>query len=208
MNYVATDKDIEDLTSRHVDCSKAVESTGDTYLKLLIGTTQAELNEEHTQIQTMESVAARFYAAVLRALPVDAEPKERNRLSNWARTTKSTLRRWILVPGNDIRSLHPERVTKKSITVPRGEPKPIRSSVFENRVTKMGEDLDDLAKRLDPKAKKNAIAAIEDLITHAMAVLSEMGVEETKSPNIAIETGRPYRTKAGLFYPVLGGLNG
>lgn len=208
MNYVATDKDIEDLTSRHVDCSKAVQSTGETYLKLLVGTTQSELNEEYTQLQTMEAVASRFYAAVLRALPVDAEPKERNRLSNWARTTKSTLRRWLLIPGNDLRSLHPERVTKKSITVPKGEPKPIKASVFENRVTKMADDLDELAKRLDPKAKKNAIAAIEDLITHAMSVLSEMGLEETKSPKVAIETGRPYRTNAGLFYPVGGQLNG
>lgn len=209
MNTIATEQDIETLTTDYIQAKKVDKSTGDTYLKYLIGTVQAEipvddLENKSKHFDVLEIVSGRFYAVVLRCLPNDVDAEEKNRLSNWARSSKSTLKRWMLEEGNNIITLDPGSTSKRQLiaAVPRGELRPLTLPVFERRAEALASQIEALTERIADKQKQSAAKALEDVLQRVIGLLAKLGVQETKSPKVALETGMLLRAPAGLFFPV------
>lgn len=134
MKYLLNEKEIEALAAERASSGVLLENVDSTYLRALVACVQRELKGRHgrlgsePQLTALETIAAPFYAAVLRGvttpdivLTADMEPdevtrrsRERNRRGTFARTAKSTLASWVKV-GGDLRKLKPDRVTKHEL---------------------------------------------------------------------------------------------
>lgn len=215
-NFVATAEDIGVLTKELVGGEKAAAGARSTYLSSMVATVQEKLHvpvrtraapkgrfklsdeliEEH--LKAIEEVHSTFYEAVLANLP-EGTAIERNKASNFARSSKSLLRTWVKA-GGDIRTLAAARVTKSTIRVEASAraktPKQITTVM-----ARQAEGLSDSAMSLSALDKQAAVEAIETVIAQLAKSLGEMGVEATRDPKLAISEHRPFRIKEGLFWP-------
>lgn len=130
--YSMNEKQVEALAAEYGTASAETQRVGMTYLRVIVAACQAVLGKvkrgrvaRDTQIQVLEDVTARYYAAVLRGITTpelapdsaldQAEQtrrsRERNRRSTFARSSKSTLAAFVNT-GGDIRALEVETVTR------------------------------------------------------------------------------------------------
>lgn len=132
--YIVTEAALSDLARRYVQGVELTEGTRATYLQVLVAHSKQELNgkrpTEAQQIEAINETHGKLYGIILDAVttediaPDDAQPKEeqqrrareRNRRSTFARTSKSTLVRWVRA-GGKLASLDPAETTKDSLRV-------------------------------------------------------------------------------------------
>ncbi len=156
-NYVATDSQIEQLANQ---ATLGVTATG-TYLKALVATAQAELKAKRRG----EAVHSRYYAAVLRGVgPASVEMEERVRRATFARTSATTLRRY-LEGGGHLRTLSPHEVTKgmlrKAVAPP--EPTDRIERAFKRAHDAVLRAFHRAAKRDLPTAREQLVLLLEEL---------------------------------------------
>lgn len=137
-HYVANDAQVEGLAHECYKAGIAVQRTDGIYLRVLIAGCQAKLGATkrgrapsvESQLSVVEQVHERFYAAVLRGVTTpdvvnegnleaaerNRRTLERNRRSNFARQSKSTLAAYAAA-GGDIRAIEVATVTKGALRV-------------------------------------------------------------------------------------------
>lgn len=152
-NYVATDKDIEQLARTAADGSRA----GGTYLRCLVAAIQSELQPTvgrkrgrprketssiETSVEACERSHSRLYELVKRGI-ADAvtDAAEINRRATFARTAASTLRSWIAAGGN-VGTLDLATLTKRQLAPVRDPDAAWNSRVehFAAEAARMGAD--------------------------------------------------------------------
>lgn len=134
--YIVNEATLAELARRYADGIVATEGVRATYLQILVAHSKQELGEpkratQQQQLTAIEETHGKLYAIVLDAITTsDIVPddelskeesqrrsRERNRRSTFARTSKSTLRRWVEA-GGKLASLEPATVTKESLRTP------------------------------------------------------------------------------------------
>lgn len=133
--YAATEPQVEALAHHRWSAGIQTLSIDGTYLRVLIAACQRKLGPKGrkrpaiaAQLQAVEEINAKFYAAVLRGIttadvapdpsaPADEQSRrsvERNRRSTFARTAKATLVAFVNA-GGDIRGLDVRTATKSAL---------------------------------------------------------------------------------------------
>lgn len=118
--YVASDADIRELAIDSLKARSSLDKTRSTYLRALVGTTQAEVRETKAGMDEQLSIARRvhrrFFEIVEATVMKDVKPAqathERQRRTGFARSASSTLNSWLKVTGHDLMGLKPDTVTK------------------------------------------------------------------------------------------------
>jgi hypothetical protein len=216
--YVATAADVEKLAHTILEAEIASTGARGTFLKAVVGTTQAELgsqprmrntkadrlNDETTaeHLKAFEAVSKRFTEAVNKAAQA-MEPKPdvdmmRSRTA-FARSALSTVRGFIRA-GNDIRALAAHKVTKAMLSTPKAKRK-FTVDALKRRAVSMADQLTTIAKNL--QAANNAEA--RETITNILAQLAGaagLTAHTSKDPEKAMELGEAFHTKTGVFLPI------
>lgn len=213
-SFVGTPADMEALTQDSIQAARTGRTVRGTYLKVVVATTQAELdisvrrrtvkmpqpNEEEMrgQMRAMVAVHKRFYASVLKVAR-ENKPRnavEMNKWTNFARTAKAKLKRWMLA-GNDIRALVPAKLTHADLEVSR----PSRSWTRDRFQKRAGAWVGHLVAAATAFAKEDtetAIATLESAAAQLTALLADLGTASAGSSTAAVRAHRPVKsTKAG-----------
>lgn len=201
--YLATDNDVVNMAESAIAGSRAPA----TYLRVLVAATIAALgaeplqrtrartlNDPKPQLAALAVVHERFYTIVLRVAATVPVGKERNRATNFARSSISTLRAWIRA-GNDITGLVPAKVTKASLAIKRAAGPPRKVAP---RLVALAQRMDKLAAQAGPEAARDALEAALQVLS---ARLMEWSGKPSTEPAIAVRERRPLRTRAGTFWP-------
>lgn len=182
--YVASDADIRELATDSLKARSSLDKTRSTYLRALVGTTQAEIRDlkasTDEQLSIARRVHRRFFEIVEATVmtkdikPKDA-PHERQRRTGFARSASSTLNGWLKVSGHDIMKLKPDEVTKGMLAraaAPRNPHTPTEERVLA-KVTKY---VDGLLASVRPFASlgENAPRAREILEDAVKALTAEL----------------------------------
>lgn len=222
--YVATAADIEALTQSTLVAERDQAQAGSTYLRALIATTQAELGispakrraafamddaESKRQLSALETVHTRFYEAVLKAVQSAAVLDEQKhidrkliyaRRANFARSSKSTLRAWI-VSGNNLRGLQAAKATKYGLI---GETQS-RTGVLRKRALSEKQALNSAQRLLTAiqasPDSSTAVKLLEAVISRLVVGLTELGVGTAPKLDEAIREHKLVRTATGIFWP-------
>lgn len=230
--FIATAADVRKLVADIWSATdRATEGRG-TYLKLLVGTTQAELHSatpkhaprgrlpklsaETIQLQlvALNTVHERFYAAVLEAaqesLPAGGRRGRFNRderaeeLNRRTNFARSSMSRLraYIRAGNDVTLLVPENVTQQSIAV-EGRVRPPSVARTRRAVEARSKALVASVLDLIEVDKVAAREEIELLMGQLANQLAELGGPAVRDLRRAAEMGVPMRTPGGrLFVPV------
>jgi hypothetical protein len=223
-NYVAAPEDIIAITRESLDATERSQEVRGTYLRALIGTTQNELGlamgkrkriqapmtEEETkrQLEAMERVHERFYKSVLDVVtkhPIREEETGMkrevlySRRANFARSSKSTLRAWLL-SANDIRTLTASKVTKYALTaeiVERRGPQQARAP-SEKFLTRFATRIIDRVKKA--QSTEQQVRLLEVVIQQLVSGLLDMGVQTTTNLEEALRDHKLLQTQTGIVW--------
>lgn len=135
--YLVNEAALTELARKYAEGVDATEGVRATYLQILVAHAKQELGKPKAvsleqQLNAIEETHGKLYAIILDAITspdiapddeLDKEEsqrrsRERNRRSTFARTSKSTLRRWVEA-GGKLASLDPATVTKESLRTQR-----------------------------------------------------------------------------------------
>ena len=216
--YIATATDVEKLAHTILEADVASSGARGTFLKAVVGTTQAELgspprmrnikaerlDEETTKahLTAFEAVAKRFTEAVNKvAQAIEPKPSADDMRSRtaFARSALSTVRGFIRA-GNDIRALAAHKVTKASLATPKTRRK-FSVDALKKRAVSMAEQLASITKNL--QAANSAEA--KEIITTIMAQLATaagLTAHTSRDVEKSIEAGEAFHTKTGVFLPI------
>lgn len=188
--YLATDAQVATLAKEYVTNATGAENARGTYLRILLAHSLRELHKSphkrHTSAEALgaiESAHAHLYAVVVEATltpDVAPEPKlsdeerrrrtqERNRRTNFARSSKSEIAAFIKAGGR-LASLSPETITRDALRqfsrAAREGPKSL-----PDRITAAVERLTGLTEQLleEPKTAAKAAPKIVSAIGSALA---------------------------------------
>jgi len=123
-HYVATTAQVAQLATAQYSGAQASAAGGLCYMRVLYATLMHELgiDKKHARLPSSESQMAAlntlqttYMRAIVEAIATDCDALERNRRTNFARTAKSTLARYIKADG-DLRALKVTTLTKASLT--------------------------------------------------------------------------------------------
>lgn len=222
-NYVASNEDIEAITQAALEASNLAGASRATYLRALVGTTQQQLGmvagrrrgvpspmddtEMKRQLDALEIVQERFYAAVIKIVSAAAILEgERGldrgtvyqRRATFARTSKATLRAWIL-SGNSLKGLVPAKVTKYALQAETqkrtGQPIRAPSTRFLTGFTER------LMTRIKAaKSPEDSIRLLETVISKLVMGLQDLGVETTTDLDEAMEEHKLLQTDTGIVW--------
>lgn len=196
-NYIATDADIAKIARAIASADTEADSGRASYLKVLIATTQheldpaapvrvrttksAKLNEAETekQLAALAAVHERFYSIILKetsALIGEGKGRavEVNRLTNFARTALYSVRTWVRA-GKDITSLAPARVTKSSLAVTLSKSSRPSGKVLLNRVELHSKSLILTIRQLAVTDKATAIEQMQSAMRSMSEQLVKLG---------------------------------
>lgn len=172
--------------------------------------------DSEADLEVLKGVHAEFYTAVLAAVTTPdiaataglrkaeaaRRAKERNRRSNFARSAKSTLAKYVKLGGN-IRGLCVTTITKRALrdlTAKAGGAPPLsmetRAKRFATRMVKALEGLHEQDTELAQMALQQALTQL------ASRSAEWYGAKPTTSIKRAVEHGQLLKTADGLFWPV------
>jgi len=216
--YIATATDVEKLAHTILEADIASSGARGTFLKAVVGTTQAELgspprmrnvkseklNEETTKahLAAFEAVAKRFTEAVNKVAQA-MEPKPdadmmRSRTA-FARSSLSTVRGYIRA-GYDIRTLAAHKVTKAALATPKAKRK-FSVDALKKRAISMAEQLTNITKNLQAANSVEARETI-NIIMAQLAKAAGLTAHTSKDVEKSIEAGEAFHTKTGVFFPI------
>lgn len=181
--FLASDQDVEALARDLQTLNDQAERARGAYLRILVALTvrdvgerkrRQKLTESQTKnhLQVFEAVAARCYAAVLRAIttsdiaPNDTLPQpeqqrrtlERNRRSNYARTAASAVRVYIAA-GADVRDLDLSTFTKAQLRAKAEELRPTPQLSVRRLFNAATRDVESAVKELQALAQIDPLQA-------------------------------------------------
>lgn len=216
--YIASTADVEKLTLTILEADIASTGARGTFLKAVVGTTQAELGspprmrsakanrldetETAEHLKAFEVVSKRFMEAVNKAAEALAPKPDSDMMrsrTGFARSALSTVRGYIRA-GNDVRALAAHKTTKAALATPKAKRKFTVDSL-KRRAVSMTEELVSIAKNL--QAANNAEA--RETVTNILAQLARaagLTAHTSKDPETAIEAGEAFHTKTGIFLPI------
>jgi len=190
-HYVATLAQVEQLATEHALAVITGDSTGLTFLRVLVAGTQAKLGPKRgkapgvtSQVEALEHYYKPVYAAVVKGVTTepDLAPIEVNRRAIFARTSKATLLAFAQA-GGDIRGIDVNEVTKGSLRAALKPPEP------EDRLERRGQRVSEgimryvqALSRADPdQARTYVEAAIEQLQAFLQTLPAEPEAHVTTS---------------------------
>jgi hypothetical protein len=206
-SFVAIPADMEALTRDSIQAARTGKTVRGTYLKVVVATAQAELDinvrkravkmpqpdEEaiRDQMRVMVAVHKRFYAIVLKVARENKprNAKEMNKWTNFARTAKAKLKKWMLA-GNDIRSLVPAKLTHADLEVSRPNRGWTRDR-FQKRASAWAGHLVAAATAYAQEDRETAVATLETTVAQLTALLAEIGTAPRQSSAATIREHRP-----------------
>ena len=216
--YIATATDVEKLTHTILEADLASTGARGTFLKAVVGTTQAELgspprmrntkgdrlDEETTKahMTAFEAVSKRFTEAVNKvAQAIEPKPSadEMRSRTAFARSALSTVRGFIRA-GNDVRALAAHKVTKAALATPKTKRKFTVDSL-KKRAVSMGEELAAIAKNLQAANSAEAKETVTNILAQ-LATAAGLTQHTTKDMDKAVEAGEAFHTKTGVFLPI------
>lgn len=183
--YVASDADIRQLATDSLQARSSLDKTRSTYLRVLIGSTQADVREEKASIEDQLRIARRkhrhFFQIVLETVMTkDIKPSdrvhERQRRTGFARSASSTLNSWLKVPGHDLMKLTPETVTK-SLLAKAAAPRNPHAPTEERTRMKSAKYVEGLLASVKPFAAVDSATAreiLQDVVNHLTAELRKL----------------------------------
>lgn len=135
--------------------------------------------------------------------------KERNRRSNFARSSYSLLRSWSRA-GHDIMQLRVERVSKRLLAegIPAQERANSKVAALQGRraikaIDRQGAQLRALAERAVKVDGPAAAAAIEKLARQLFRVIERhQAIDAVSTKEEAVSQGKPWRTGGSVFLPL------
>jgi hypothetical protein len=216
--YVATDKDIGDLTDDILDAGVALTNGNNWYLRALIATTQKELGAptrvrtgraakldpetKAAQLAALTVVHERFYAVVLeraRKKLGKVPAKVLNGKVNFARTAVLTARNWIRAQ-RDLTAVSVTTLTKAAMMIKK-PPKPPSTAVLKRRLEAQGKQLVKTALELIDIDKEAANTELELIMSQLATQLLSLGGKPTANAAQAASQHRPLRVKSTVFVP-------
>jgi len=178
-HFVATEAEVESLAQEQYRGADIAAQGASTYLRVLVAGCQAKVGRarrglalrKDAQLEVINAVHERFYAAVLRGVTTpeiehdpNVDPKEqrrrtleRNRRSAFARSAVSTLRLFVN-GGGDIRALSVEVVTKTQLRKDVAPPEP--TDKVERQIQRAEGAL---LRAIERRARASPEAAAEDI---------------------------------------------
>lgn len=223
-HYVAGPADIEAIAIRVLQAAETAGGGQTTYLKAFTATVQNELDSPPrgrdvplerlsaadipVHLAALEKVDALFYLTVKKAaakMLATKDPLELNRRTNFARSAKATLRRFIAA-GFDIRTRAAARVTKASLAeavpTPKGARRVASPKVLTNRTRKALDDFNSKMQALvgaDKVAARKLLEAAGARIAETLASLE--GASPTRDLRKARKQRRPFKSDGTTFFP-------
>lgn len=209
-SFVATPADMEALTQDSIEAARTGRKVRGIYLKVLVATTQAELDisvRKRTvkmprpadeavrgQMRVMVTVHKRLYASVLKKARQNKprNPKEMNKWTNFARSAKAKLKKWLLA-GNDLRALVPAKLIHADLEVSRGSRGWTRDR-FQKRAGAWAGHLVAAATAYAKEDRETAVATLESAVAQLTTLLAELGTAAAKSSAATIREHRPAKT--------------
>lgn len=234
-NYIVKDDSvIETLALAYVDARLRVNRTSSTYLRVLCANAQAILasapghdkalsvTDGDVQRRVLAQVHRRYYPIILATVTTpdiakapNCKPderrrraKERNRRSNFARTSYSMLRRFVR-EGHDLMELRVDRLTKRALTdgLPAMAPTSqglagVRGKRVLAAFERRADGLAKLAERAIKADERAALPQLEKLAQRLWTVLARHTlIDATPSKADAIEQGKPWLSGDTVFLP-------
>lgn len=216
--YVATDKDIGQLTDAILTAGDTVSTGANWYLRALIATTQKELGAPQrartgrtakltpeakaAQLAALSVVHERFYTIVLetaRKKLGKVPAKVLNGKVNFARTAVLTARNWIR-SSRDLTAVSVATLTKAALLVAK-PPKPPSTAVLKRRLETQGKQLVKTALELIDVDKDAAHTELELIMSQLATQLLSLGGKPTANAAQAASQHRPLRVKSTVFVP-------
>jgi hypothetical protein len=174
-----------------------------------------EARAEH--LAAFEKINAELYEAVRKAtIPSELENRatlgtdeanrrslERNRRTNFARSSASTLRTYIRRGGNVLRLVVPT-CTKNAVVgmIPGtdGDEAPSEDRTRRN-VERAATRIVTLVQGIATEDKEAAAALLQQALSHVAGALLALGIRATTKPEVAAAEHRLLRTASGVFWP-------
>lgn len=168
-------------------------------------------------LEAFERINSSLYAAVLRAsVPAELEGNdrlnadearrrslERNRRTNFARSSATTLRQFIKRGGNVLRLSVPT-VTKNAVAAmtpaAEGEGQPSEDRA-RRKAARAASQIIATAEAIAESDKPSAIAVLQDTLSRVAGALLQFGGKTTKSPEVAADKHLLLKTPNGTFWP-------
>jgi len=191
-NYLISEEQVEQLAQLYIGTARALGDAQGSYFKVLLAALQAKLgtarkkypNLKEAQIQQLDQIHEKFYAAVMRGVTTEEvtlvgadelelrkRKMEIHRRAVFARTAKSTIHTYIDT-GGDVRKLDINETSKAKLRKEINEAKgtPSWNSVIEVHRTKIEKVCSDLAKS-DPGQARDIL---ESVLSHIQGVLDNL----------------------------------
>jgi hypothetical protein len=194
--WLASDADIESVTRELLKAHSAGSSARMTYFNCLVAVTTHELRaspnrrpngfSQELQVQTLESVHARFYAIVVRTVKEKITSQgskaalESNARTNFARNAKSILKSWIRL-GNDITTLIPGKISKKSLELRLRKERAPSAKVLSNQSGRYSEQLLETARTLAAVDRETATRVLDSIIEKLCKTRDSLAVAKVRS---------------------------
>lgn len=223
-HFIATDDQVEVLARMNVSGIQTLENVGGSYLKVLVAGLQkagkpAGRGRKIGEIlDALGQVHERFYAAVLRGITTPdvaddetldkelrtARSLERNRRSNFARSAKSLVNKFI-DSGGDIFTLNASTVTKSELqafVLSMRQRSQASGVTLEHKAQLAMTRVEEAARELADDDKDAAVAMVSETMAKLTNLLSELGRDFTTKTLVAVKEHRPLKLGEGMFWPM------
>lgn len=217
--YVASIDDIRTLAQKSANAVTTIATTRGVYLRALVFTARSELKNGEAvpaQLAALRAVHSRFYPAVLEAVTtsdIARAPRasseerhrralERNRRSNFARSSYSTIRTWLKAGGHSLFSLKPT-FTKGQLDaeVPAKEARKVTPEKIKSRVDGLVKRLLEQTRTLAGISPEQGRAVLDEAMNRLAQELFAGAVQATTDANVAAAEHRPLRAGKHVFWP-------
>lgn len=223
-NFVATEEQVESLARLNLSGLQQTDNVRGSYLKVLVAALQKTgkpSGRGRKATEVMESLTAvhdRFYEAVLRGITtpdvaddetLDREARtqrslERNRRSNFARSAKSLVNKFIDA-GGDVFTINASTVTKaelQSFVLSMKQRIQATGVTLEHRAQLAMTRMEEAARELADEDKDAALTLVSETMAHLTNLLSELGRDFTTKTLVAVKEHRPLKLGEGMFWPM------
>lgn len=225
-NFNATEEQIEVLARMNLTGIKTQDSVRGSYLRALVAGVQKPGKPAGKRgrpqaldiVEALDQVHERFYAAVLRGVTtpevaddesLDREARtfrslERNRRSNFARSAKSLVGKFIAA-GGDVFTLNAATVTKaelQAFVLSMRQRLNATGVTLEHKAQLAMTRVEEAARELADGDKDAAVAMVSETMAKLTNLMAELGRDFTTKTLVAVKEHRPLKLNEGMFWPM------
>lgn len=225
-NFVASDEQIETLARLNLTGLQQTDNVRGSYLKVLVAGVQKAIGKPAARgarklseaAEVLAQVHERYYAAVLKGITTPdvaddesldrdartARSLERNRRSNFARSAKSLVNKFI-DSGGDVMTINATTVTKtelQSFVLSMRQKLQATGVTLEHKAQLAMARIDEAARELADEDKEAAVTLVSETMAKLTNLLSELGRDFTTKTLVAVKEHRPLKLGEGMFWPM------